>query len=264
MTPRSFLSVALGASLLASPALAQTTVTAGLTSPAAPGGSAVASPFGYYMSPYSGTVNGATYSFNCVDFFHDAYVGTTWAAYQTNLGALLANQSLLAYTRQGSDGLYSITEALKLYQEVAWLSDQMPVNPGANSNTVSLTDAIQTAMWAIADNRPNNAFTSLNQYYGALNVPTNNPFDTQYWINQAAQQYGVQGANYYDKFNIVTDVNAVHGGAGVQEFIYSSTPEPGTLMLFGSGAASLAMGALRRRRKGATVAAVADGAEVLA
>jgi PEP-CTERM motif len=263
MTPRSFLSVALGASLLAVPALAQTTVTAGLTSPAAPGGNAIASPFGYYMSPYSGTVNGSTFRFNCVDFFHDAYLGTTWTAYQTNLGSLLANQSLLAYTRQGSDGLYTVTEALKLYQEVAWLSDQMPVNPGANSNTVALTDAIQTAMWAIADNRPNNAFTSLNEYYGPLNVPTNNPYDTQYWINQAGQQYAAQGANYYDKFYILTDVQTIRNGGGVQEFVYSSTPEPGTLMLFGSGAASLAMGALRRRRKGAAEMLATDGAEAL-
>ncbi len=250
MMPRYFLSVALGASLLAGPALAQTTVTATLTSPAAPGGTAIASPFGYYMSPYTGTVdNTAGLRFNCVDFFHDAFVGKPWSAFQTNLGDLLDNPSLLAFTRQGSSGLYSVPSALALYEQVAWLSDQLPANPGANANTVALTNAIQTAIWAIADNQPNNAFTQLHQYYGPLNVATSNQYDTQFWIDKASDAYDDQAANYYDKFYILTDQETIRDGDGVQEFVYSSTPEPGTLMLFGSGAAGLAMTAVRRRRK---------------
>lgn len=263
MTHRHFLSVALGASLFASPVLAQTTVTAALTSPAAPGGNAIVSPFGYYMSPYTGTVDNTTgLRFNCVDFFHDAFVGKPWAAFETNLGDILDNPSLLAFTRQGSSGLYSVASALKLYQEVAWLSDQMPANPGANANTVALTNAIQTAMWTIADDQPNNAFTKLHQYYGQLNVATNNPYDTQYWIDKAAQEYDDQAANYYDKFYILTDHETIDDGSGVQEFVYSSTPEPGTLMLFGSGAAGLAMRTIRRRRKDDDTV-TPDGAEAI-
>jgi PEP-CTERM motif-containing protein len=268
MTHRHFLSVALGASLLASPALAQTIVTAGLTSPAAPGGTAIVSPFGYYMSPYSGTVDTTTgLRFNCVDFFHDAFVGKLWTAFETNLGELLSNPSLLAFTRQGSSGLYSQPNALQLYQQVAWLSDQMPANPGQDANTVGLTNAIQTAMWTIADDQPNNAFTNLHQYYGPLYVATNNPFDTQYWIDKAKQEYDDQAPGYYDKFNILTDQKTIENGGGVQEFIfsspptYSSTPEPGTLMLFGSGAAGLAMSTIRRRRKEEPDAQTSDGAE---
>src|SRR5262249_28934706 len=153
--------------------------------------------FGYYMSPYTGTVdNTGGLRFNCVDFFHDAFVGTQWTAYQTNLGDLLNDPSLLAFTRQGSSGLYTVASALQLYQEVAWLSDQMPGNPGADANSIALTNAIQTAIWTIADNQPNNAFTQLGQYYGPLNVATNNPYDTQYWIDKAGQEYGNQAANY--------------------------------------------------------------------
>jgi hypothetical protein len=265
MTPRSLFSVALGASLLASPALAQTTVTATLTSPAAPGGSAIVSPYGYYMSPYAGSVNTTTgLRFNCVDFFHDAFINTPWSAFQTNLGALINNTGLLSYTREGSNGLYTVPAAVQLYQEVAWLSDQMPGNPGANGNTIALTNAIQSAIWAIANNQPNNAFTNTGQYYGPLGVATNNPNDTQYWIDQAGTQYANQAAGYYDKFYILTDVETIRTGAGVQEFVYAATPEPGTLMLFGSGIAGLAArAAARRRRKNDSEELVPDGAGVL-
>lgn len=263
MTHRHFLSAALGASLLASPVLAQTVVTAGLTSPAAPGGNPVVSPFGYYMSPYTGTVDTTTgLRFNCVDFFHEAFVGTLWTAFETNLGDLLNDPSLLAYTRQGSSGLYTAPNALRLYQEVAWLSDQMPDNPGADANSAALTNAIQTAMWTIADDQPNNAFTNLHQYYGPLYVATNDPHNTQYWIDKAGQEYDHQAANYYDKFYIVTDERTIKDGSGVQEFVYSSTPEPGTLMLFASGAMGLAMRTVRRRRKDDD-AGVSDGAEAI-
>src|SRR5438105_1623799 len=59
--------------LAATAADAQTVVNARLTAPFAPGGGAVTA-FGYYMSPYSGTVNGVLQRLNCVDFFHDVMI----------------------------------------------------------------------------------------------------------------------------------------------------------------------------------------------
>jgi hypothetical protein len=263
MFPRRLLAVAFGAALSASTAAAQTTVQATLTSPAAPGGTAIVSPFGYYMSPYTGAVdNGSGVRFNCVDFFHDALLNVPWLARQTNLGAIISDPSLLGNTREGSNGQYSVVDAVKLYQQVAWLSDQYPVNPGANANSVSLTNAIQTAIWAIANNQPNNAFTNTNQYYGPLGGTTSNPYDTQYWITTAGSEYSQQNAGYYDKFYILTDVETVGGAGGGQEFIYSSTPEPGTMMLFGSGLAGLAArAAARRRRKSDSAEELSDSVE---
>src|SRR5205823_2231279 len=45
-----------------------------LTQPYAPGGGVVTA-FGYYMSPYTATVDGTAYRVNCVDFFHDVFLG---------------------------------------------------------------------------------------------------------------------------------------------------------------------------------------------
>jgi hypothetical protein len=250
--------LAAGLSLFAaSTGVAQQTVQMNLTTPYAPFGSAVVSPFGYYISPYGGTVGSENnLRLNCVDFFHEAYINQPWTVFTTNLGALAAavgggNLAMLAYTRDGANGLYSPMEAVNIYKQVAWLTDQYAINPGANATR---TSAIQTAIWAIANNRPNNAFTSLNQYIGTTSTSSTSDLTTGYWIAQAQSQYVLQTSNYYDKFYILTDANfqtAANGGR--QEFIYSATPEPGTLTLIGTGIAAMAARA-RRRKKAAQLA----------
>ena len=82
---------------------AQQEVSVKLTAPYAPGGGAVTA-FGYYMSPYSGTVDGSLQRLNCVDFFHDVMIGDTWTAIRTSLGAAISDVSLLVNTRDGSNG----------------------------------------------------------------------------------------------------------------------------------------------------------------
>jgi hypothetical protein len=253
MFRRQIASLAVGLSLLAaSTAVAQQTVQMNVTTPYAPFGSAVVSPFGYYMSPYGGTVGtDNNVRLNCVDFFHHAYINQPWTVFKTNLGALAAavgggNLAMLAYTRDGANGLYSPMDAVNVYKQVAWLTDQYATNPGSNGTR---TTAIQTAIWAIANNRPNNAFTALNQYIGTTSTSSTSDLTTGYWIGQAQSQYVLQSSNYYDKFYILTDANfqtATDGGR--QEFIYSATPEPGTLALIGTGVAALAARARRRKK----------------
>jgi len=220
-----------------------------LTAPYAPNGGAVTA-FGYYMSPYSGTVDGTLQRLNCVDFFHDAVVGEQWAAVQTNLGAASANLSLLTGTRDGSNGRYSLSQALTVYQKVAWLTDQFPTNPASNP---TLTTAIQTAIWTISSNDLVHTYVTDPQgshdFVGTFDVASADPLSTGYWINQANVNYSQQSSDYYNKFNILTDVT----NPGTQEFLYS-TPEPATLVLMATGFLGIAGVGIKRRRKGLALA----------
>src|SRR5690242_3247993 len=118
--PRSKVSaVVAGLSLVVAVSAGAQTSTVMLTAPNAPGAGTVTA-FGYYMSPYAGTVDGTVQRLNCVDFFHDAFINSQWQAVQTNLGAAITNNSLLSATRDGSNGLYSLSQALTVYERVAW------------------------------------------------------------------------------------------------------------------------------------------------
>lgn len=247
--PRLNLAVLVGLTLAAASAGAQD-VTVHLTEPYAPGQGSVTA-YGYYMSPYSGTVDGTTERLNCLDFFHEVTVGETWTAVQVNLGAAIADPGLLTTTRDGSpSNTYygSVGAALKTYEEVAWLTAQMPTNPASSPDVAT---AIQTAIWYIASNAPGSAnqFATIADYWntGKTNqLAYGNTGATGYWINQASTQYNNVGAGYYNDFDIITDVNLTDPKSA-QEFMFT-TPEPGTMTLVATGfLAVLGVGTRRRR-----------------
>jgi hypothetical protein len=242
----------------ATTALAQTVV---LTQPYAPGASAMTA-FGYYMSPYSGTVNGVTQRLNCVDFFHDVFVGEVWTATSTNLGAATLDNSLLSNTRDGSSGGYaSLADVLTIYQQAAWLTDQYAANPASDPNQ---SVAIQTAIWSIVDNGPtspaNQKYINTGDFWsngGQVGSIVNTGVgSTGYWIDRAQTEYATKSAGYYNKFDILLGTGSP--GVGAQEFLYSTptvTPEPGTLVLIGSGLIGIAgFARIRRRKAQATLA----------
>jgi hypothetical protein len=240
-------------------AVAQQTTTATLTAPNAPYSTAVVSPYGYYMSPYAGTVGSETgVRLNCVDFFHEAYINQPWTVFNTSISALSAavaqnDLSLLQYTRWGASGLYSASEVVEIYKQVAWLTDQYGADPGG---AAARTSAIQTAIWAIANDRGPERFSTTNQWMGTLG-PSANINETGYWISAAKAAYSQQSSDYYDKFYILTDQTIKtqnNWDSGRQEFVYSATPEPGTLILIGTGMAALAR--MRRRRSSSLQEAV--------
>jgi hypothetical protein len=247
-----------GLSLIAATSAgAQSTVV--LTQPYAPGGGAVTA-FGYYMSPYSGTVDGTTQRLNCVDFFHEVSLGEVWTATVTNLGAAIGNISLLANTRDGSSGGYAtLSDVLKIYMEAAWLTNQFAANPASNPNQ---SIAIQTAIWSIVDNGPTSPaslqYANTGDYWNngqTSSIVNSGSGSTGYWIQRAQTEYATQAAGYYNQFNILTGTG--NPGSSAQEFIYS-TPEPGTFILIGSGLMGLVGFVRTRRRKGDSTTLLPD------
>jgi hypothetical protein len=220
------LTVGLLATFLAS-ATAGAQVTVKMTAPNVPNGGTVAA-FGFYMSPYTGTVNGQQVILNCDDFFHEVKVGDVWQANQTSL----ANGTNMSDTR---------FDDLTLYQEAAWLTTQYASNPATNAPE---TVAIQSAIWDLFQgqtaNAPDPAISVINQD------------NSSWWVQQAQTNYATSGLDY-STFSVLTDVNADtrYDASSKQEFIVHTTPEPGTLVLLATGLFGIVM--VVRRRRGASL-----------
>lgn len=167
----------------------------------------------YYVSPYTGTVNGQTVVLFCDDIKNDVYIGEKWTANVTNLGTALSTSNGLANTRYGGVSSSPVfSNAPVAYQEAAWLTTQFAFHP---TDLVSL----QYALWDIMN--PGSEPTS----YG----------DVSYWLGQAAGNYS--SINPYD-FSVYTNTGKLALTGQVQEFIVH-TPEPGSLALLVCGVLAL-------------------------
>ena len=185
--------------------------------------------FGYYVGPYYGMLEQQSVVLDCVDFANDVYFGQQWAV---NLSSI-DTQADLASTRYGN-----LANALQLYQEAAWLTEQYALNPA------SAYGDIQATIWQLFD-----------QYAPAPS--------TTYWFNQAQANYA---SGNYNNFFVVTNAGPVNQTGQVQEFltvlnpsmsIYPqsltepvnssgtvATPEPGLMAALGLGL--ICLGALVR------------------
>jgi hypothetical protein len=176
----------------------------------------------YYVSPYSGTMNGVTVTLFCDDVLHEVYSGEKWTANVTNLGTAISTLNGFANTRFGSG--ISAANATILYEEVAWLVTQF--TPTDQNQWVN----IQHALWDLTDP---------GAYGGSATLS---------WLDSAemASNYGSINPN---NFLIVSDVNLT-GSGSVQEFIVetTSTPEPSSLVLLVSGMLAMMLIVIRRGR----------------
>jgi len=168
---------------------------------------------GVYTAPYFLSLNGGTaFGAMCVDFTHETTVGETWEASITNLGS-----GDLSDTRLGA-------AAYVTYREEAWLYDQFLAGAGPSGD-------INFAVWALTSA---DAMTSAGWTAGA-----------QHWYDLATTTDLTGFDSAMVRFNVITPHDLT--GTGPQEFITPvATPEPGGLLLMGSGMLGLA-GYARRK-----------------
>jgi PEP-CTERM motif len=179
-------------------------------------------PFVNYIPTYPYTIiftPGFPLQGMCNDYYHDGAPGDRWPAFLTNL-----DTPVLSLMRFGNLGIIP-------YEEAAWILIQTYAQPKSQWPDMNY------AVWRI--------FNSTVPVYG----------NSQYWIDQAAANYGNQD---YGEVWVATPT-AIHApSTGDQEFLFvwtyrtpppiPSVPEPGSLALFATSALS-AGAAIRRRWK---------------
>lgn len=163
---------------------------------------------GEFAGPYQAQLNGDPITMVCLSFDRHVQVGQTWEV------------SVNEITPSGvANALYGATaDALSKYQQAAFLTDQLALNPNENG-------AIQTAIWKL------------------FNAATPDFGNAAAWLALAQNQ---DFSSYdFSKFRILTPTD--RSANGPQENL-TTVPEPTTMLLLGTGLTAIAAKVRRRRR----------------
>jgi hypothetical protein len=180
----------------------------------------------YYVSPYTGTMNGQTVTLFCDDVLNDVNFGQTWRANVTNLGAAIQSNDFSQTRYGGVPSSLVYGNAAQTYQEAAWLTTQF----GSNSSNYQ---DLQYALWFLMN--PN-----LTKYDGA-----------QAWLDMAGTDYtAIDQKDFLIITNTSSPDNPLALTGQVQEFLVV-TPEPGTFAMVACAMIALVITLFRRGLLGA-------------
>lgn len=183
---------------------------------------------GVYVGPYQAVLGSAPGSpaidIFCVDYLNHSYIGQTETAAMTSL----TDGTDLSHTRIGSSGgltLYGTEySALDRYRMAAMLTDQFALT--AATSPPSLVSQqwgdIHRAIWNITAG-PNGGVPGAG---------------ADSWLAWVTTWYNDNGGNYdWSRYLVLSDITMRPGApmvGGMQEFI-TTTPEPGAILLMGTG-----------------------------
>ena len=175
--------------------------------------------------PVAGTSSfGPAQDIFCVDFTHEANTGSAgYAANFTNLGQDAGDVGIS--TRSHGTQAQTLTD----YLEAAWLAQNILAQPNlGNAAALDMNGAI----WQIMSGFP--------VYRNGINS------GIAYWVGQAQTYYSQ--VNAYDWVVVTDQTGAGTATGGSQEYLTQVTPEPGTMLLLGTGllAMMLGVGAVKR------------------
>ena len=177
----------------------------------------------YYVSPYTGTMNGQTVTLFCDDVLNEVNFGQTWQANVTNLGSAIQNNDFSQTRYGGVTSSLVYNNAAQTYREAAWLTTQF------GSNTSNYKD-LQYALWFLMN--PN-----LTKYDTAA---------AQSWLDMAGADYTAIDPN---DFLLITNTSSANNPLAltgqVQEFLVV-TPEPGTFAMVACAMLALVITLFRR------------------
>ena len=178
------------------------------------------------IGPYIANVEGMKDFVYCDDDTHTVYPNETWTATATSLSSLVAlgNNNVAA----NSNVMWkSLTSAVTLYQEAAWLIYQFPANSAD-------TSGLQNAIWDLFLGKSGTGSVS------------NQSTDT-YWLAQASTNFTRLTSSQLANTIILTPVAGTQtAGYGLPQEFITTTPEPASMAMMGMGVSLLLLGSFCR------------------